>query len=319
MRKLFSLLLVGSVVVGYAASARADDDNEKAVYPTAIITFEERGSNVKEMGLQVSDLLFAELAANEALFLVDRAEFAKTLAEQSLNVTGAVKADQAIQVGQLTGAQLLVTGSVLQADKKLYLVAKIIGTETSRVLGASVNGKASDELGPLVAELAKKISTLIEDDAEKLVARKVEKRDRIDFIREQLGEKELPSLWIEVSERHVGVPTSDPAVQTELESICKALDFDVIDTETKTQGAADIVITGEGFSELAGRLEGLVSVKARVELKIVDRQTGKVLASDRQTTVVVDSSEQIAGKAALQEAAAKLAERMLPKIVSQSE
>ena len=36
---------------------------------------------------------------------------------------------------------------------------------------------------------------------------------------------------------------------------------------------------------------------------------------DRQTVVVVDLSEQIAGKTALQEAAADLAERMLPKLI----
>jgi hypothetical protein len=53
-----------------------------------------------------------------------------------------------------------------------------------------------------------------------------------------------------------------------------------------------------------------------VELKAVDRQTGKVIAVDRQTVLAVDLSEQIAGKAALQAAAADLAERMLPKIVA---
>ena len=47
----------------------------------------------------------------------------------------------------------------------------------------------------------------------------------------------------------------------------------------------------------------------------VERKTGKVLAADRQTALVVDLSEQIAGKAALQQAAATLAERLLPKLV----
>ena len=40
------------------------------------------------------------------------------------------------------------------------------------------------------------------------------------------------------------------------------------------------------------------------------------MAVDRQTTVAVDLTEQIAAKNALQEAGAVLAERLLPKLVT---
>ncbi|MBI2477305.1 MAG: hypothetical protein HYV60_01235 [Planctomycetia bacterium] len=56
-------------------------------------------------------------------------------------------------------------------------------------------------------------------------------------------------------------------------------------------------------------------MKARLELKALDRETGKVLAVDRQVAVSVDLAEQIAGKTALQDAAASIAGRLLPKIV----
>lgn len=82
------------------------------------------------------------------------------------------------------------------------------------------------------------------------------------------------------------------------------------------KGEADVIVTGEGFSEVAGRVAGLVSVRARVEITAVDRKTGRVLAADRQTALVVDASEQIAGKTALQNAAADIAERLLPKLVT---
>ena len=47
----------------------------------------------------------------------------------------------------------------------------------------------------------------------------------------------------------------------------------------------------------------------------IDRKTDKIIAVDRQTALVVDLTESIAGKAAIQEAAAILAERILPRLV----
>jgi hypothetical protein len=63
------------------------------------------------------------------------------------------------------------------------------------------------------------------------------------------------------------------------------------------------------------RRGNLVSVKGRLELKAIDNKTNRVIAIDRQNTVTVDLTEQIAGKNALQEAAALIAERMFVKLV----
>ena len=78
------------------------------------------------------------------------------------------------------------------------------------------------------------------------------------------------------------------------------------------QGADRIV--GAAFSETLARTGRLVSVKARVELKAIDRKTDEILVADSQTALVVDLTENLAGKEAIQEAAAILAERVLPKL-----
>jgi hypothetical protein len=44
-----------------------------------------------------------------------------------------------------------------------------------------------------------------------------------------------------------------------------------------------------------------------------------VLAAERQAAVAVDLSEQLAGKAALQRAAAELAQRLLPRLVREEQ
>ena len=135
--------LVGSIPPS-AAFAKPDDEKakdekkdakdgkekEKLVLPMALLAFEERGTGAKDMGAKVTDLIFAKLTVKPDLFMVDRADLKKILEEQSLSLTGAVKPDEAVKVGQLTGAKLLVTGSVVHVDKKIYLVAKVISTET---------------------------------------------------------------------------------------------------------------------------------------------------------------------------------------------
>jgi TolB-like protein len=297
-----------------AADAATGQPVAGKVHPVALLGFEERGAGAKDLGPKVGDLLFAKLAAKPALYLVDRADLKKVLDEQLLGRAGAVKADEAAQVGQLTGAKLLVTGSVVQADKKLYLVAKLIGTETGRVAGASVEGAQSDDLGTLVGKLADAVADAVEAGGDRLVPRPAPAADRAAELSRRLGKAARPALMVQVGERHVGAPAVDPAAQTELGRIAKEAGFELVDPEEGAKGKADVLVTGEGFSEVAGRVGGLVSVRARVEVKAVDRRTGRVLAVDRQTAVVVDASEQVAGKQALQDAAAALAERVLPKV-----
>jgi len=286
----------------------------KAVHPVALLGFEERGVGVKDLGGKVGDLLFAKLAAKPEFYLVDRTDLKKVLDEQQLNLSGAVKADEAVKVGQLTGARILVTGSIVQADKKIFLVAKIISTENGRVFGASVEGAMTDELATLAGKLADAIDETVGKQGEKLVPKPSPAVDRIAELNKKLGKAARPVLWVEVTERHIGQPAVDPAAQTELARFAKETGFELIDTQEGAKGMADVFITGEGFSEVAGRVGGLVSVRARVELKVVDRKTGKVLVADRQTVLLVDASEQLAGKTALQNAAAELAQRILPKI-----
>ncbi len=313
-----SALCVALSSPGQALSEDKDKPTAKqaAPVPTAIVTFQDRGGKDNKLtGAKVTDLLFAELVAKPEMYLVDREELSKVLAEHEINLSGAVNVDQAIQVGQLTGAKIIVTGSVVAVESNLYLVAKIIGTETTRVLGASVKGKTDDDLGRMVEKLADEIAETISTKSDLLIAKPVTKEDRLATLKKALGDKKRPSVVVSVKEKHVTQVVIDPAAQTELEWYAKETGFPVVDRFEGDKSDADILLVGEGFSEFGGRFGNLASVKARLEVKAIDRRTGRVLAVDRQTTVALDLTEQIAGKTALQEAAAKIAERMLPKLL----
>ena len=308
-----SVVALAGVSTAVGQEKKDDKKDDKVVYPVALLSFEERGA--KDLGAKVSDLLFAKLAAKPDFYLVERTDLKKILDEQQLNLTGAVKPDEATKVGQLTGAKIIITGSVVQVEKKLYLTAKVIGTETSRVVGASAEGVASDDLGALVGKLADAVAESVDKNAEKLVPKPTPVVDRIAELNKKIPKGARPVLYVQVGERHIGQPAADPAAQTEVMRFARETGFEVVDADEGGKSKADVYITGEGFSEVASRVGGLVSVRARVEVKAVDRKTGRVIAVDRQTVLAVDLSEQIAGKAALQAAAADLAERILPRIV----
>ena len=286
-------------------------------HPLAIIPFKTRGKGVEGMGEKVTDLMFANLAINPALQLVDREDLDAVLTEAELNLSGLVNPAEAIQIGKLSGAKVLITGSIFQVDQKLYVVCKIIGTETTRVVGASAKGDIEGGLDETVTSLSGDVVKTLSKNIDRLVAKQAVRKDRIAAIKKTVKGKKLPKVYVSIKEQHVGRSVIDPAAETELMSILKACGFDVIDSKGGDKSKADVIITGEGLSEYATRTKKLISVKARLEIKAVDRVSGKVIHADRQTKMAVDLGEQLAGKKALQQAAEELAGRLVPLIATE--
>lgn len=294
----------------------ADDAFKIVDYPIAIVPFKSRGREVDGMGEKVTDLIFANLVVDPGLLLVDREDLDTILAEAELSLSGLVNPQEAVQVGQLTGARLIVTGSVFKVDESIYVVAKIIGTETTRVVGASAKGRPNDPIDKVVESVAEKILKSIQDHSDSLVAKKNDRESQIAEIKKKLEGVKLPVVFVTIEEQHVGQNSIDPAAEIEIIKFLRECGFEVIDPNEGQENQADFLVKGEGISEFATRTGKLVSAKARLEVKITDRATGKVVAVDRQTRLVVGLSEQIAGKQALQDAADEIAERIVERIVT---
>ena len=302
----FSLLTALALLAGRAFAA-------DGLYTIAVFDFVSPDESVNGLGPKISALVSAELSAEPNLNTVERAELDKALGEQELSLSGAVSADSAAKVGQLTGAQVLVTGRVFKADEQTIIVAKIIGAETSRVYGEVVTGRPDSTIADLAAELTQKIAADVSQKGASLVAHVKTREDRIAQIKQQLGDKKRPVVSVKIAEQHFGQLVIDPAAQTELSLILQQCGFQLAD-ENSTNRAA-IEITGEALSEFGLRKGSLISCRARIELKARDAASGNLLAVDRQTSVGVDIAEQIAAKTALQNGADELAERLLPKLM----
>ena len=308
MKRLLTMTV--AVLVLYGAGAVRVSRAEE-VYPVAILSFEERGGGLAGKGADVRDLLFSGLVENPTLLIVERSELDKILDEAELNLSGNVSPDQATQIGQLTGAKLIITGSIFKVDKKKHIVAKIVSTETSKMAGKSVSG--AEGLDVLVGELAQKINAELNESAQDLLPPPLDERQHIENIQELVKGKTLPVVSVAIAETHLSQTVPDPAAETEFMHIYKEIGGQVMDPVEGDPSKAEFRIVGEGFSEFSTRIKNLVSVKARLEVKVLDKD-GQVVAADRQTSVKVDLNEMLAGKAALQDAAARIAERVIPQL-----
>jgi hypothetical protein len=276
----------------------------------AVLDFAVTTEEFKDKGGEAAALLIGLLTANEKLVLVERADLAKVLAESEMSLSGTVSADSAAKVGQLTGAKILVTGRIFTAGEQNYVVTKVISAETGRVFGQTAKFTGGEGYGAAVEALAGQISGTIADKTGELIPKIETAEDRLARLRKSVAGKALPKVFVEITEEHLTRRVPDPAAQTEIQKTLQDVGFPLV----ANSEAADVVITGEAFSEAAGRRGGLVSCRARVEIKISDKAQKDKLQVDRQTSVAVDLAENVAGKSALQSAGSQLSDRLVASL-----
>lgn len=311
--KSISLISVLTFIWLTASALEKSAASEPGPTTIAVFNFESSDEVVHDLGPKVSALINAELSVDPRMITVERAELDKVLGEQELGLSGTIKAETAAKIGHLTGAKVLVTGRIFKVDNDLVMVAKIFGTETSRVYGEIVKAPSNTSPVELASQLAKKIADTTVQKSDTLQAKAESPESRLERIKSSLKTEKRPVISVHIAEQHLGRPATDPAAETEISFILQQCGFTIVDSTSTIK--PELIFDGEAFSELGMRRGNLVSCKARIELKLRKKENGEVLAVDRQTSVAVDSSEHIAAKAALEQAARELVERMLPKAV----
>src|SRR5262249_444259 len=136
------------------------------ILTVAVFNFDSQDEAVRDFGPKVAEIFNADLLANPGGITVERAELDKVLSEQEMGLAGTGSTERAAKVGQLTGAKVLVTGRVFKVENQTMIVAKIIGTETSRVYGSVVQGAPTVSIVDLSSNLAAKVSTILSEKGE---------------------------------------------------------------------------------------------------------------------------------------------------------
>ena len=282
--------------------------------PVAVLDLEATDPKLKERGQQLAMLVSTQLSTMDGIVTVERQELAKLLGEQELGNSGMVDPASAARIGHLTGARVLVIGRVFAVAGETTAALKVMSTETGRVYGAAESFSVEASPSGPAAKLAAKVGEILKTKKNDLVARPVTADDRIARLKQKLAGRALPSVAITIAEQHIGAPVIDPAAETEIGLILGKAGFTVLTADAA--GKADFQVKGEAFSEAGIRRGNLVSCRARVEVKVVAREGGKVALTDRQMSRAVDTAEHIAAKTALQNAGAELAERIADSLVA---
>ncbi len=317
------VLTLLAFVFGQPEPAPASQPTVSSTRPItlAVLDFAVDAPNGNEIGQQIAEVITISLSGGQ-FEIVDRSTLAETLKEQELTLTGLVNTDHAVKAGRLVGAEIIVVGKAFTMGKNLFLTAKIIGTETSRLDGDMIKGDAGADLAELAVQLSERLAQRLPQSATMVLENRAPVQDPLIPLKASLKRRKLPVVCVLIPEQHLNqVPAPDPAAETELRLMLKECGFAIRTiapgstsriykelTSSKfkswpsTLEGVDVVIVGEAISEFGVRIGRLVSCSARMELQVIDRGNAEILHVERTTQRGIDLSENIAAKNALQSA-----------------
>jgi len=309
--KAKNLLALLAVAAAAHLPAAGEPTPKSTVFSAAVLPFSET-DDTKGLGASASELVGAQLAKSGRLVLIERSQLDAVLSEQGMGLSGAVDSQTTAKIGNLIGAQILVTGRVFKAGPSTYCIAKAISVATGRSLPAQTKITGGDWMAAAAA-LAKSLDESIAKNAAAMGASSETAEERIKRLKKMVEGKTLPKVFVHIPEKHLSRVIPDPAVQTEIERTLQQLGV----TVTTTAKDAEVTVSGEAFSERAIQIGTLVSCRARCELTLTKKSAAAAKRVNRLTTGAVDIAENTAAKQALQNAGARLAEWVVEELVQQ--
>jgi TolB-like protein len=169
MRRVYSILLAAKFVSIYTAfqtsltpPLRAAESfaPDSATMTLAVLDFKNNSGLFAFDGLEkrVAEMLKTELSRpGSPLLVVERQKLETILQEQALGQTGVLDEKTAQAVGQLLGAQFLLTGEISTSESRLRIDCHILKTATGEVRSEKVIGPDQEDLDAMIDLLASNI------------------------------------------------------------------------------------------------------------------------------------------------------------------
>lgn len=133
------------------ATAIAASFDQQQVKTIAVLDFTDLQGTVTELGRFLAEELSTNLVIGKKQFdVIDRANLNRLLDENKLSRSGLVDPENIKRLGKIAGANAIVTGTVTPLGSSLRISAKVINTETAKIVGAA---KGDVEKTPEISEL----------------------------------------------------------------------------------------------------------------------------------------------------------------------
>ena len=134
----------GKELISYKlATAEKPDEKIKIVIKgekvkIGIIEFQSLNEEAKKdnLGKIVSEILTTSFVNSESFKIIEREQLQKVIKEFQLSQSGIIDTSYAKKIGKITGADAIVTGSVIKIGSNLRLDARIIDVESGIILTA---------------------------------------------------------------------------------------------------------------------------------------------------------------------------------------
>jgi len=315
------------IVAGIAAAS--GKPGEMRAIRVAVFDFDVLKGVELEPGA-LTDQVNTMLAALDKVTIVNRDQIKKVAEEHKMTLAGLVDTASAAQLGKFLSANYVIVGRASRISQTNYLVLKIIDVATTVQTTVSAQSPAEKGLDALIERTKAALAPPVRELQKPQVA-----EEDTAFAKVRQAAKCLSGkvVLLDVSESHVNRPLADPAAQMAIAIRLKAVGIEVVVPKDPIEGwkrslletgrygekKVDFLLEGEGTSAYAAAMEGLVSCRARVELRLIAVPGRAVTLSDKGVAARVDLVEALAAKAALEEAGASALDAVIHQYAKSQE